>query len=189
MEIEGPGILAGPDQGPDHLEAPLGEPLVELLQVLDQVAPGVARRSLGQVGRAVAGDGCGDQVGLVPVAPVDGGPGHAGLAGHTLHAHSAVADLAELAEGGSGDGRADPFVPGPAPGRRALLAGQGRRGGTRPAHAADTSRTASTGGPACGTLGTKSRWRTSTNAPIEPMSAMTAPMAMMVLRVVEKPVR
>ena len=57
----------------------LGETFVEFDEVRDQVGAGIDRRVGRQVRRAVAGDGRGDQVGLVAVPAVDGGSGHARL--------------------------------------------------------------------------------------------------------------
>ncbi len=149
------------------------------------------------MGRAVGGDGRGDEIGLVPVPPVDGGPGHPRLTGHALHRDLGVPDLGQLAKGGVGDGRGGAFVAGPArptagpavTGIRLVVVGD-RGGDAGGGHCGAPTGVARASGSATGvTLGTKSLWRTRAKAPTEPMKATTAPMTRTWSSVAENPTR
>ena len=78
-------------------------------------ARGSTEGLVGELPSRVAGDGRGDQIGLVLEAAVDRGPGHAGLAGDALHRHPGIAELGQLAQGRLGDGLRGALVAGPAP--------------------------------------------------------------------------
>ena len=204
VQGERAGILPGAQQRSEHLDAMVGEAGVELVQVADQVGSRVSGGTRVRQWTDRPGDGRGHQVGLVPVATVDGGPGDPGLGGDPLHGHPGVADLGQLVEGRQVDGLAGPGVAGTARcppdlgalvcRRRARRGGRGRR--TVGAHA--TTGLASgapgpTGSPAGwlggtgGPLTTKSRWRMRAKAATEPMKAMIAPIAIRWSRVEAKP--